>query len=606
MFDDGLLLEPKKIYPQLIKEHEQNAAQFLDELTKKSGVDIEENAVTVKKHDKKAAEKNVQDKSLKKIKTKFGWLRALFIIMIIFGIGLFVKGFKSSIILMIVGPILLILGIIFIILVKKSLKPQIEILQNNINKLAKEIKDLENEGYNQLRKLNRLFDYGMAAELFQKTLPIIEMDKIFSTEKYQYLCEKFAYPGQGDKNTSTIYVQSGSILGNPFLIKKSFKTSMGTKTYTGSLVITYQETYTDSEGHWHTRTVTQTLYASVSKPCPYYGATTSLIYGNEAARDLIFSRKPSGCSNMNEKALERHVKRTYEKRKKAATKNMKYTPMVNEEFEVLFGGEDRNNDTQFRLLFTPLAQQNEVTLIKDPNPFGDDFSFFKERMLNYIISNHSQNFDYSATPDHFKSYSYELLKGDFISYNVQYFTNLFFDFAPLMSIPLYHQLPTDEYIFQNKFRSNICPDETESVANLFNVTFFEHPETETPTILKTNILAQDGKADRVAVTAYSYKTIRRVDYVSTIGGDGHSHLVPVYWDEYIPLSNVSTMEIQESSISRNQYLDMIDNGDYDNFIEKYARSNAIINKRGFFSFLPKDNLSYRSEELEQLYKNRNK
>ena len=80
------------------------------------------------------------------------------------------------------------------------------------------------------------------------------------------------------------------------------------QTYTGSLTISWTTTYTDSEGHRHTQHHTQTLHASVDKPMPDYSEYTRLIYGNDAAPDLVFSHSPSHAEKLNEKQLERRVK----------------------------------------------------------------------------------------------------------------------------------------------------------------------------------------------------------------------------------------------------------------------------------------------------------
>ena len=63
--------------------------------------------------------------------------------------------------------------------------------------------------------------------------------------------------------------------------------------------------------------------------------------------------------------------------------------MGNSEFEVLFGATNRNNEVQFRLLFTPLAQKQLLGLMKDKEiAFGDDFNFIKRNKINIIIPDH--------------------------------------------------------------------------------------------------------------------------------------------------------------------------------------------------------------------------
>jgi hypothetical protein len=57
-------------------------------------------------------------------------------------------------------------------------------------------------------------------------------------------------------------------------------------------------------------------------------------------------------------------------------------------------------------------------------------------------------------------------------------------------------------------------------------------------MLKTRVIRADGKADKVEITAYSYRGEDRVDYVNRMGGDGRIHTIPVHWIEYIPLTRI--------------------------------------------------------------------
>ena len=52
-----------------------------------------------------------------------------------------------------------------------------------------------------------------------------------------------------------------------------------------------------------------------------------------------------------------------------------FTEMGNAKFDALFGAVDRNNEVEFRVLFTPLAQKNMLDLLTDKNHYGDDFYF---------------------------------------------------------------------------------------------------------------------------------------------------------------------------------------------------------------------------------------
>ena len=63
-----------------------------------------------------------------------------------------------------------------------------------------------------------------------------------------------------------------------------------------------------------------------------------------------------------------------------------FTAMTNDKFDVLFGATDRTNETEFRLLFTPLAQNSMINLIENAKPYGDDFYFVKENLSLIHIS----------------------------------------------------------------------------------------------------------------------------------------------------------------------------------------------------------------------------
>jgi len=268
----------------------------------------------------------------------------------------------------------------------------------------------------------------------------------------------------------------------------------------------------------------------------------------------------------------------------------------------MFKALDRDHEVQFRLLFTPLAQKNTCDLIKTKLPFGDDFTFVKSKMLNHVYSKHSQGFDFEGNPEKFIHFDYSLAKKNFIEYMDAYFLNFFFDFAPLLNIPLYQQYPTDEFIFKHQYRGNVSNYEAESLANRYDDSYFMPKECVTDIILKTEFVTKQGKSDRVNVHAYGYKTIEHTTYVPKCGKDGHTYQVPVVWLEYIPVSSVNQMNVQNHDISRKDYLTKVALGGYKNFLDRNTYNNAIICERGLFSFMPSNN-AYDSNELDTLLNN---
>lgn len=166
-------------------------------------------------------------------------------------------------------------------------------LSESKKQLERTAEKLTEKAWEQMRPLNELFTARMSPELFNKTLPYINLDKVFSSKRLDFLERGFGFCRAQDYNRSALYVQSGDIYGNPFFICTDLVHEMGTKTYTGSIVIHWTTTEY-SDGKPVTRHHSEVLTASVQKPCPYYREESYLVYANEAAPDLIFSRRDSG------------------------------------------------------------------------------------------------------------------------------------------------------------------------------------------------------------------------------------------------------------------------------------------------------------------------
>lgn len=509
------LLEPELLYKTELKEkHHNTVVDEIENLAKKGGLNQEENKLTCKKYydtQAKLLKLRKKERSLTALKVLF-----IFLCFVIIGIFLLIFVYKPK---------------------HKELLKQIEETETRA-------KELLNEAYSQMAGLNNLFEASIPAKLMQKTTPLIQMDRIFDVKKYELLSEKYGLWDNSEEDSSTLDIQSGSILGNPFVVFKDLKKSTIMQRYEGSIVISY----TVRSGN-QTYTRTQTLTAYVDKPKPVYSNETYLVYGNEAADHLSFSRTASEINKMDEKQIEKYVRHHEKDLQKLAEKAMKkggtYTPLGNSEFELFFGGLDRDNEVEYRLLFTPLAQKSMLQLLKSKVGYGDDFSFVKEKGLNVIQSEHSQGTALFANVEEWQGFDYEIVKENFINYNDNYFKCLFFDFAPLLSIPLYQQHKAHEYIYRNNEGSNFNCFVHEIIANKFSQKRFEHPDCETKCILKTSLAQKVGETDVVNVTAHGFRTVKHVETVMKMGGDGRMHGVPVTWIEYIPVERTSPISMSD-------------------------------------------------------------
>lgn len=606
------ILEPSKLFKtQVQPAHKENCETFFDNLVKESGIDIEANRLTNKKINK--ANEDIENLS-KSIAKKRGAKTALTVFAIIFFvvaavfIYLLFDGPENPTIppflKIIISVVLIGLGVFFLIICGIKLKPAIEELENSLEKLTKERDALIAEAKIQMMPLHELFDWDMSSKIFNQTIPLIQLDPVFDEARFQMLHDKYGFNGNPEQNVSTVFCQSGTILGNSFLFEKNYVRQIIQKRYDGSLTIHWTTTYTDSEGHIHTEHHSETLHASVYKPAPDYYYESWLVYGNDAAPHLSFSRGPSDANHMNEKQIEKLVK-SYEKKLDKMTQDSinngsNFQRLGNTQFEALFNALDRDNNVEFRLLFTPLAQKNLINLITNKEPYGDDFTFIKIKNLNYIKSGHSQNTNYDCDPERFMFYDYDKTREYFIQYNMNFMQSFYYDLAPLMSIPLYQQHAAQEYIYDGTFSRNVTEMETEVLANTYNESNFAPSKAVTPCILKTELLQKGEEADLNRVHAYSYYTIPHTDYVSVYGGDGSWHDVPVPWLEYVAIEKSTDFVVQKVEASKKQYDNNYRNGFVNEFLSHFKTGNDIIYKKGFVSFLGSNISDYKGKDFNKL------
>lgn len=602
---DEALLTPQKSYNQYKEKHKDNVTKYFEDLTKEAKTDIETNKKTVSKYNDASKICNELESKVKKYKAAQSLLIILYVIIAIVFFVLAFKCFSKSGGFAVVGVILLVLIVAlipFLVIFIKKLKNKVKELSKQLEENEKIRDKLLNEAWGQMATLNALFDDGISQKLTTKTLPIVIMDKILDNKKLERL-KSYGLKENNDVNVSTQYVQSGSILGNPFLITRDLVQKWKQKTYTGTLFITWTEYEHTKDG---TKAVhhSQTLTATVVKPAPYYFYDTRLHYGNDAAPNLTFTRDPSNTKGFSEKQYEKFVekesKKLDKKADKAISKGGNYVKLGNDEFETLFGADDRNNEVEFRLLYTPIAQKNIIDLIKTNNPYGDDFFQYKNKKLNTIISSHSQTFDFTDNPLRYVGYDYETMKKYFIDYNMKYFESFYFDLAPLMSIPLYQQNKAEEFIYSNNYKSNITSFEQESMANSFNLSIFRPSNACTKTILKSNFMYKDGQFDNIMVNAYSFNAVKRVTYIPRHGGDGHMHLVPVYWIEYLPVSKETKMAVEEKQSSRIAYNEIKNTKEFKDSIKGFATYNNY--RRGIFASVGNYVSSFAATNFNNVFK----
>lgn len=503
--------------------HSKNAEHFLEHLVQQSGIDIEQNRETVRLYNK-------YKEDFAELRKKLNWLRFWRVLMCI--------------------------TILLIPIVIKKITPKIKAMRTQMDESDKKADALLEEANCQMIPLTSLFTEWDAIGIIEQTIPMISFEKSFSVEQETDMIINYDFKEHNSKDQSTLEVLSGRYNDNPFLFESKVVHKMGMETYHGYKTIHWTETYRDSDGRMRTRSRSETLHATVTKPKPFYNKQIVLNYCAQGGPDLTFSRDATHLERKSEQAIERYIKRGERKldRKtdQAISRNGNFMSMSNTDFEVLFDAWDRTDEVQFRTLFTPLAQTNMVDLLLSKVGYGDDFDFKKSKRTNKIISDHSQGRDLYLLPESYISYSYDIIRENFMGKNQEFFKAVYFDFAPLWAIPMYQERPVHSLEPLPDYSQVYSLKECEALANAVSYNFVAHPDTKSQVILKSAFVHSRDNIDETCITAYSYDIKKQVDVVSVYGGDGRYHNVSVTWDEYLPLEASKNFYVSTEEIAANK------------------------------------------------------
>ena len=541
------ILAPVDEYRDHLREaHKQHTREAFEKLLQQSGVDETANIRQIGIIRKLQAE-------VDKLSSKVGGLEALRIIIILLAVAgsavllwylvECMEWVDSRVVTAQWALIAALTAVIGWTLVFGWLNGIISQLKNSLADKEQELHEAVAVAWEQMRPLNELFQWDTIAQIVMRTMPILHLDKFFSQSRMDQLVNHFGLTGIDAENQSVVCCQSGALNGNPLLMAETLNQYWTEKTYTGSMVISWRE-YDSNQKKTVTRT--ETLIASVSKPFPDYTCEKFIIYGNEAAPDLNFSREPNSISDQNG-LFDKLGLRSNIKKLESMSRDLKsgFTIMDNREFDACFYAIDRDNEQQFRLLFTPLAQQEMLKLLQDQKVgYGDDFAFRKKKMINIVLPSHLRNTDISASPEIFKDYDLDAIRRKFNDYSNDFFRAFFFGIAPLLSIPLYQQHRNELDIYKDVYSCGVSCYEYESLVNAWDESEFAPRNADTRCILKTRLLSRDQDKSSISVTAHAFAGHSRVDLVPTLGSDRRWHNVPVEWVEYLPVSRQRKVSVR--------------------------------------------------------------
>lgn len=532
--------DPLDEYVNVFKDRfDEVAKSTFAELASEANVDVETNRETCRQI------YNTED-TIAQVKgriTKWTVFCALGWIAVVAAVVFLVQGIETSDARLWGGCGALIAILLWLLFAK--IHPKLKALKQERDELDAICANLRNTAWQQMEPLNRLYDWDVFTRMMSRTVPRLEFDPFFTTQRLADLKAIYDWDDSFNTERSVLYSHSGVINGNPFVLCRTKKMEWGEKTYEGTLTIHWTESRRGSDGKYYTQHRSQVLRATVTAPYPLYFEKTRLIYGNTAAPDLTFTRRKSGLA-AKEGSLKYKWKRGALRRKSRNLDDNDYAMMTNEDFEVAFDSSDRNNNQQFALLFTPLAQNSLMDLMKDSeHGYGDDFDFEKNHMINTIIPDHLQQMSLDMDPGQYRNFDFDKAAEDFSRINAEHFRAIYFAFAPLLCVPMYQQIRSQEDIYGRDMKRESTFWEHESLANFWGVDRFKAPDCVTDCIIKTARGTTRNGETEIKVAAYGYRVEQRLTYVRKFGGDGRTHSVPVYWDEYLPVTGQGEFYIHE-------------------------------------------------------------
>ena len=274
---NAVIYNPLEDYEKKLRNlHIEKTNRHLEDLVRQSGVDIEQNRKTVNLY-------NQYRENLVKMKKKLTWLKVLRVLMCI--------------------------TLVLIPLVILKTTPKIKSLKVEIEEADKKAEELLSEAYRQMQSLNNLFTDRDALLLIEEVMPLLSFDERLSVKQEADMMINYDFREHNEDEESTIDVLAGHYNENPFLFENKLIHTMGTETYHGYKTIHWTETYRDSNGKLRTRTRSQTLHATVTKPKPFYRTQIVLNYCSQGGPDLSFSRDATHLEQKNERQIERYVRR---------------------------------------------------------------------------------------------------------------------------------------------------------------------------------------------------------------------------------------------------------------------------------------------------------
>lgn len=426
-----------------------------------------------------------------------------------------------------------------------ALLPRLRQLETEISRLEENLQQRIHAAISKLLPFYETFSWDTLPKLIEKTLPEFSFDAFLTHDRIASFQEPYGFNlADVMQQRSMLYTHSGTFFGYPFLLYHAKRFYWGEKTYTGTKYITWTTRERDATGRTRTVFHSQTLVASVTKPYPCFAEEKHFLFAHPATPNLSFSREPSTFAGQQGffAGLKRWAKRRKLKKFEAnLTDESNYTMVANEDFELLFNASNRDHEVEFRMLFTPSAQQQMVALLNDTTVgYGDDFSYTKERTMTLIHPKHLEALEFSTEPYVLGAYDFNEVLKHFRTRFTEFFRSIYFSFAPLYTIPLYQEPAPKRSAPILPLISNW---EMEAIANWQGDARYAHPESCTENLLCVTEMSQEGAHAIATITAIGFRGVPRVDVDYVYGRDGKLHSVAIPWVEYFDVRKERTLRV---------------------------------------------------------------
>ena len=211
------ILTPVEQFPAYKEKFREVAEKTFEELTSASGIDIEANRELCQ---------NIQDVKLnnKKTTSTLKWWTVLCVFMWIVAVVCVIicisKGFAEG---WLIPTLCIVVAVAMLVLLFWKIHPIIKKYKAIKKDQETQIKKMEQEAWDMMAPLNKLYDWDVFNRMMTKTVPRLEFDPYFTSQRLADLVNSYGWDENFSKERSVVYSHSGLINGNPFVIARTRK-----------------------------------------------------------------------------------------------------------------------------------------------------------------------------------------------------------------------------------------------------------------------------------------------------------------------------------------------------------------------------------------------